>query len=154
MVKEKKMEFNTDWYESWMKQSKEFFDSANKNVKNVFPQDGFTTPDENLKQMNQWVEMLKKQWQMTQLMEQQKAFEAYLKMTTKMCNESADMLLEQWIKRSKEKNPVKSMQDLYELWVDCCKEIYKKSMTSKDFQQLYDQYMNAMLQFWKSAMPK
>ena len=36
MIKENKIEFDTNWYELWMKQSKEFYESAEKNLKDMF----------------------------------------------------------------------------------------------------------------------
>ncbi len=154
MSKEKKFEFNTHWYELWMKQSKEFFDTADKNLKDMFPPDGPSHPEEHLEQINQWLKELKKQWHAAPLSEKQSAFEDYWKMMTKMCDEASDRMLEQWIKRSRENNPIKNIHGLYELWLDCCHEMYKNAMASKDFQQVYGEYMNTVLQFWKSAVPK
>jgi hypothetical protein len=154
MGKEKKFEFNPDWYEVWMKQSKEFFETANSNLKDMFEKEGFTNPENYSKLINEWLDLFKKQWQRAALNEQQKAFESYFKMTNKMCNEAVDRMREEWIKRSHDNNPIKNMQELYELWLDCCQDIYKKTMLSKDFQQAYSDYMNALLHFFKSAMPK
>jgi len=154
MTKEKKFEPNTNWYELWMKQSKEFFETAEKNLPGMFPKEGFAKPEEHLKQINDWLDSLKSQWRLSQLNDQQKAFETYWQMTTKMCNEASDKMVEQWIKRSRDNHPIKNIRELYELWLDCCQEIYKKGMASKDFQQAYGDYMNAVLQFWKSAIPK
>ncbi len=154
MVKEKKPGLNTEWYDLWMKQSKEFFDSANKNLQDMFEPGAFAKPEDHLKQINQWLETLKNQWKFTQFSEQQKAYENYWKMMSKMCNDASDMMLDKWMERSREDKPIKNIRELYELWLNCCQEIYKKSMVSKDFQEAYGEFMNAALHFWKSTMPK
>lgn len=153
MTKEKNAQ-EINWYELWIKQSKDFFETAEKNLKDLFPQNGFAHPEEHLKQINDWLETLKNQWRFSQLNEQQRVFETYWQATNKMYSEACDLMLAQWIQRSHEDNPVKNIRDLYELWLNCCQEIYKKSMSSKDFQQTYGDYMNAVLHFWKSAMTK
>lgn len=154
MTKEKESTQDINWYELWMKQSQTFFETTEKNLKDLFPHNGFAHPEEHLKEVYDWLDLLKNQWQKSQRNDQQKAFASYFKMTTQMCNDASDLMLEQWIKRSHDKNPIKNMRELYELWLDCCQQIYKKAMMSTEFQQAYGEYMNAMLRFWTSAMPK
>jgi hypothetical protein len=151
---ENTFDFNANWYELWMKQSKEFFDSADKNLKGMFTQGSQVNPEEHMKQINLWMETLKNQWQFTQLNEQQKAYENYWRMLSKMCTDASDMMLQQWTQRSKENNPIKNIRELYELWLACCNEIYTKAMHSKSYQEAYGEFMNAAIHFWKSALPK
>lgn len=145
---------NRNWYELWMNQSKAFFESADKNLKDVFGQGAGANPEEHLKQIQQWLETLKNQWQVTQLTEQQKHYAEYWKTMSKMCSDANDMLLNQWIKRTREKHPIQNTHELYELWLNCCSEVYQKAMHSKSYQDAYGEFMNAALQFWKNAIPK
>lgn len=154
MDKEKKFDFNTNWYELWMKQSKEFFDSAEKNLKDVFDKTNSTSSEDQFKKMADWQDMLKKQWQFNHLDEHQKAFENYWKAMIKMSFDASDMMMEQWKKRMDTDNPVKNVRELYDLWLNCCHEIYQKGMQSKSYQDAYGEFMNAAIKFWKSAMPK
>lgn len=154
MDKGKKFDFNTNWYELWMKQSKEFFDSANKNLNELFGANTFANPEDHLKQIQQWLDTLKSQWQFIQLNEQQKAYENYWKSMAKMCTDASDLLLGQWIKRSQEQKPIKDVHELYELWLNCCHQVYEKSMQSKSYQETYSEFMQAALKFWKSTIPK
>jgi len=154
MAKEKKSDFNANWYDLWMKQSKDFFENANKNLQDMFVSGAFAHSEDHRQQINQWMEMLKNQWNVTQFTEQQKAFKSYWKIMSQMCNDAADMMLDKWIQRSREDQPVKNTRELYELWLNCCQEVYKKSMSAKDFQEAYGEFMNATLHFWKSALPK
>src|SRR5579871_5779021 len=104
MYKDEKAEFKNSWYDLWMKQSNEFFESANKNLKNMFDKDTFANPEDHLKQIQQWLDSLKSQWQFTQLNDQQKMYENYWKTMSKMCSEASDMMVNQWIKRNRENN--------------------------------------------------
>jgi Poly(R)-hydroxyalkanoic acid synthase subunit (PHA_synth_III_E) len=154
MDKENKFDFNTNWYDLWMKQSKEFFDSADKNLKDVFGHGAAANPEDHLKQIQQWLETLKNQWQFAQLNEQQRAYETYWKSMMKMCSDASDKMLSEWIKRSHDNNPIKNVQELYELWLNCCHEVYQKAMHTKSHQEVYGEMMDAALKFWKSAIPK
>jgi hypothetical protein len=154
MYKDEKAEFKTNWYDLWMKQSKEFFDTADKNLKDLFNKSTFPNPEDHLKQIQKWLDALKTQWQFTQLTDQQKMYENYWKMMSKMCSDASDMLVGQWIKRNREQDPIKNTRELYELWLNCCQEVYEKAMHSAAYQKAYGDFMNAALKYWKSAMPK
>jgi len=154
MGKETKFDFNTNWYELWTQQSKEFFESAEKNLKGLFTQEAKINPEEHIEQINKWLETLKKHWQFTALNEQQKIHENYWKIMAKMCSDASDMMVKQWIQRGKENHPIENIRELYELWLNCCNEIYTKAMHSKSYQEAYGEFMNAAMHFWKSAQPK
>lgn len=159
MSKEKKSDFNANdfnanWYDVWMKQSRQFFESANVNLKDLFASNAFANPEDYRSQIDKWLEMLKSQWQFIELNEQQKSYQNYMKAMMDMCNEASDMMVNEWMKRSKENNPVKNVRELYELWLNCCQKVYAKSMHSKSYQDVYGEFMNATLDYWKSVMPK
>jgi hypothetical protein len=170
--------FNVNWYEIWMKQSKEFFDSANQHLSDIFtahtqfnPQTQFDpqakfdphasfnskaqlNPQEQIKQFYAWLETLKNQWQVNQLGEAQKAQQNYWQAMQKMCLDAADLMLKQWMQRNQEDNPIKNVRELYEVWLNCCHEVYAQAMHSKDYQQAYGEFMNASIHFWKAALSK
>ena len=157
MVKDKekkKFDFDTNWYELWMKQSKEFYDSAEKNLKDIFSPGISTNPEDHMKLINQWLNLLKSQWQMEQFSEQQKALETYWKMMLKMNIDASDMMVQQWRQRSKDNNPINNIHELYNLWLNCCHEVYKNAMHSKPYQDTDGEFMNAAIHFWKSALSK
>lgn len=145
---------STNWYELWMKQSKEFFETADKNLKDLFGKNTSASPEDQLKQMQKWLEMWKGQWQCSPLTTQQKAFENYWKSMTKLCNDASEMMIKEWIKRSQDQNPIKNTRELYELWLSCCHDVYQKSTHSKDYQEAYGDFMNAALKFWQSTVPQ
>lgn len=151
MAKDNEFDFNTNWYELWMKQSKNFFETANENLKDMFEKSKYVNPEDHLKQINQWLEMLKNQWQFIQFTEEQKRYQSQW---MEMCSDASDLMLKQWIKRAQEDNPVKNIRELYELWLNCCHEIYQKLLQSKAYQEPYGEFMNAAMKFWKLSMPK
>ncbi|MBX3708500.1 MAG: hypothetical protein KIT56_02370 [Gammaproteobacteria bacterium] len=152
--KGKKMDFDSNWYDIWMTQSREFFESANKNLKDIFAMGAAANPEEHMKQINLWLETLKNQWKFTQFNEQQKAYEDYWKIMEKMYVDASHMMVQQWMQRTKEKSPIGNIRELYELWLYCCNEVYTKSMHSKSYQEAYGEFLNAAIHFWKSALPK
>lgn len=145
--------FNANWYEIWMKQSREFYETAEKNFKDTFGKGGMN-PEEHMEKIRQWQETLRNTWQFNQLNEQMKPYEKYWNEMAQMCNQAAEKMVQVWIKRSQENDPVKSVRELYDIWLDCCNEIYKKAMQSQQFQQAYGEFMNAALKFWKTTTPK
>jgi len=154
MTKDKnKFDFDANWYEVWMKQTKAFFDSAESNS-GLFTPEAKLKPEDYLDQMNAWVETLKAQWKLTELHEQQKAQEKYWKEMSSMCMEAADLMVKQWMQRAKEHNPVKNVRELYELWLNCCNEVYAKAMHTKSYQDAYGEFMNAAIHHWKSVLHK
>ncbi len=155
MSKDAKFDFDTNWYDLWMKQSREFFETANENLQTLFENGAFINPEAHMAQINLWVQHLKSQWQIDQFQEkQQKAYEKYWKTMGKMCSDACDMMVDLWIKRARDQNPIRNIRELYELWLNCCNDIYKKSMHSKSYQDVYGEFMNAALKFWKSAIPE
>lgn len=151
----KDSQFNyTNWYQLWMDQSKEFFETANKNLAGFFGKGAAFNPEEHLQQINEWLESMKKQWAFTRLSEEQKNYQNYWNIMTKMCNDASDLMVEQWIKRSREKHPVQNIRELYELWLNCCHEIFQRTMQTDAYQEAYGQFMNAAFKIWKSTMPK
>ena len=147
-------DFNTNWYDLWMKQSKQFFETANDNLQDMFTKNKFVKPEDNLQQINVWLDKLKSQWENNQLTDEQKPFEAYWKMMSKMCSDATELMLNQWIKRSQEDNPIKTIRELYELWLSSCHEVYQKSLQSKAFQDAYNEFTQSAFKYWKLAVAK
>jgi len=144
----------TDWYELWMKQSQDFFTTANKNLKDLFEKNGFVKPEEHADQINQWLENLKKQWETFQVSHEQQAYQSYWKMMTQLSDDAFNLMMQQWKKRNEESKPIKNIQELYELWLNCCREVYQKSLQAHSVQEAYTDFMNSAVKFWTAAMNK
>lgn len=151
MVKEK-TETYTDWYALWAKQSQAFFDSANKNLKLFLDQGPAFKPEENRELINNWLESLKTQWEKIPLTDEQKAYANYWTKMAKMFNDASNKMVENWIHTSQTGNPVKSIPELYELWLRSCQEAYSKSLNSQT-QEAFTDFMNQAFKFWKDSNP-
>lgn len=154
MSQDKKSEGYTDWYDLWMKQSREFFASADKNLKTMFSSDNYYNPQDHLKQINHWLNTLKNQWAYMQFPDDQDESAIYWKNMNKMCHEASDHMLEQWLKRAREGHPIKSLRELYDLWLECCHEVFERHLQTKAYQDAYGDLMNATFQFWKTNVPQ
>src|SRR3990167_5039477 len=137
-----------NWYTLWMQQSKVFFETADQYFKNSFEKDGGLDPKQHLEKIHAWLETLKRQWEIHCYAEKQKM---YWDTILKLYNETSELMINEWIRRSKDENPIQSTRDLYELWLACCTETYQKAMNSKDFQSVFGDWMNAAINFWVKA---
>lgn len=144
-------DFGTNWLEWWNTQSKVFHESANSNLKNMFNHSESVDPTKHMQQITAWLETLKAQWQMNDLTEQQKTNQQYWMMMGKMCSEASDLMLKEWIKRTKENNPVHNVHELYELWLGACSEVYQKAMQQDAYPKIYGDMLNTAFKFWTDA---
>lgn len=151
MDTENQFNFN-HWTELWMQQSKDFFETTNETIKNIFTKHSPVNPEEHLKQINQWLEQLKNQWRVIPFLGEQPPL--YWKMIANMYDQAANLTLERWIKRSREKNPINTINELYELWLNCCREECLKATESKAYQEAYAEFMKSTLQFWERTLSK
>lgn len=142
-----------NWYEQWMQQSQAFLTSAEKNLRDVFG-NNTSDPLKYMTQIQQWMESMKQQWEFAQLTDEQKAQQVYWKMMTGIYQEAMEMMFKQWVKRTEEKDPVKSIRELYEIWLDCCHEVYQKSLKSQAYQTAFADMMNASFKLWQQALQK
>ena len=133
---------------------KVFFDSAEKNLHDLFANQAKVNPEDHLQQINQWLEALKNQWKFDSFNPHPEAYENYVNIMSKMCMDASDKMLKQWIQRYKQDKPIHSVRELYELWLNCCHEIYSDAIHSKSYQEAYGDFMNATIHFWKSVLPK
>ena len=145
-------ETNQDWYNLWMNQSKLFFDVSNTHLKDMFSQDNHFRPQNHVPEIQAWLETLKKQWQVPGIDEHLKKFPNYAQMMSKMYLQAADMLFQKWMLSGKEGQALNNIHELYTLWVDSCHQVYSKEMHTKSFQEAYGEFMNASMNFWKTAI--
>lgn len=150
MSKEEKVEFDTQAYDLWMKKSKEFFASAEKNFKEMLDQDQFHA-EKHLKTIQEWLDTMKVQWDSSQLPKDQTIYHHYWQMMANMCHDAAKYMIQEWTKRVDEHHPIKDIHELSELWLSCCHHAYQDALQTKTYQEAYD-FMHAATNFWKSVM--
>ncbi|OGT42721.1 MAG: hypothetical protein A3F42_06260 [Gammaproteobacteria bacterium RIFCSPHIGHO2_12_FULL_37_34] len=146
--------FNSfNWHELWIKQSKTFFETVEKNFTYFFEKEKSIGLEEQLQLMRQCLDVFKQQWEFMQLTEEQKAHQVYLRLLKKMYNDACELLFDQWSNRLKQENPIQNMKELFDLWTHCCQATYQNTLHSQSFQEAYNEWMNAAIRFWESAMP-
>ncbi len=147
-------EFNQNLYDMWMEQTKQFFNSADNNLQGLFSKNAFVDPQEHMQQIQKWLDTLQSQWNVMNLNQQQMPLQKYWKAMAEMSTEASELMLKEWIKRTKDDKPIKDVRELYDLWLSCCHEIYAKKIHQPDYQEMYGEFMNAAMTFWKTMMPK
>lgn len=154
MNKDNHFKPHENFYEMWMAQSKTFFETADKNLREMFGNDVYKHPEAHLDEINKWLDSLKAQWEQNQYLDGQKIYQDYWKFMHKLCHDAADTMMREWIKRSRDRHYVKNIHDLYELWLRSCSDSYKKSLESVNGHDTYAEFMNQAIKFWQSYMPK
>ncbi len=140
----------TDWYSIWLNQSRAFYESANKHLQKLFETNQSVNPEEHAEQVHEWLESMKKQWDFSHLSKNQEIFAQYWQSIAQVSAEAGDMLLQEWIRRTRENDPVKSTKELYEMWLACCQSIYQESLKNQKYQEAYGDFVNTAMKFWKS----
>lgn len=154
MTKDNSKDFYHEWSELWTKQSKDFFKSAENNLKALFTSHSNLSTEEQFEKIQEWTEQLKQQWQAQCMTAEQKAFSGYWKSMADIFNEAGEKMLREWTERNKSSDPIKSAHELYELWLNCCHEIYQKTLKTNAYQDNYSELMNQTLRYWKDFMSK
>lgn len=145
---------NLDWQKLWMDQSRIFIETANKNFSNLFNNQSQLNPGQHFTQMQEWAEMMNRQWQDAcqncTSSDQVKYWEAVANTSRQAC----DLMLKQWQKNMKNDEPIKSAKELYELWLNACHEIHMQNIQSNAYQIMYGDMLNQAMQFWKTTFTK
>lgn len=149
MPKKNKSPAAIDWYTFWTKQCKSFLLVAEKDLHKFFTSTDCLDPEKHLDQIYAWLETLKKQLDLAQSKEENEDFQFYWEIMAPLYQQASDLLIKEWIKRGRVKNPLRYVHELYGLWLDCCTITYQKSLQSKTYQETYSELMNAALNFLK-----
>lgn len=141
------------YYETWANQSKDFFNSANHYLTDLFSGQNYKKPEDYLSNIQGWADHMKTQWAHFYPTEEQKMFSGFLKNMNQVHHDAIDRMIDEWMLKAKQNDPIKNTRDLYELWLNCCDEIYKKSIQSKTYQKSYHDMIQNMFEYWKTYTP-
>jgi hypothetical protein len=97
-------------------------------------------------------EFFKVQMKMLEGNEQVKAMQDYGSMMMKMSSQVSELMMKEWLIRAKENKPVKSSRELYEIWLNCCHQVYGEAMHEAAWQNTYGESVNALLHYWKNVI--
>ena len=137
------------WQAFWFKQSKQFFDTANEHLKDIFKEKS-VDPNDYLDEINEWLADFQKKWQATFTDLSSSEPISYLTTLNKIFNQTTKLFIKKWAKKNKGKNPIENMIGLYELWIASCQEAFKKYQETEDYQNAYAELIHSAIQFWKT----
>lgn len=123
-------------YDFWLQQSKMFYENLNA-LQDFFKHD-YSNPNLHQEQINLWLDALKKQAQSLNKEQAQTEWQ----MMNRIMLKAADLMVTTWLNRAKEDNPVKSTQELYQLWLNNCQDMYQKSWAETNAPDAYKQWIN------------
>lgn len=78
------------------------------------------------------------------MLEFQEAQQAYLKLMSKVGEQSLDLLHKRLLELGANDKPLGSMNQLYDLWVDCSEIAYAEVVTGEEYQQVNARLTNAL----------
>ena len=145
---------NLNWQKLWLDQSKIFMETANNSFQDLFKNQAQINPQQHLHQMQEWAELMNKQWQNVcdncTNADQEKYWQAVAQTSRQAC----ELMLEQWQKHANGDESIKSAKELYEMWLNACHEIHMKNIQSNAYQIMYGDMLNQAMQFWKTTLTK
>lgn len=83
----------------------------------------------------------------------QKEFEAFQTYLQTLETEAFDLLAAKLDILNKQGQQVERFDQICEIWLDCCEHLHAKMIATKNYQQLYGQFVNAFL-MWVSINKK
>lgn len=78
------------------------------------------------------------------VMEFQEAQQAYLKLMSKVAEHALDLLHKRLLELGASDKPLGSLNQLYDVWVDCSEEAYAEVVTGTEYQQVNARLSNAL----------
>lgn len=135
--------------QDWLEHSKAFYDALNSQWRQYLAQGKNYDPNEHLTEIQTWLDNVKEQWQTTVDNIADPATKQYWQHLFTIYSNAADSMLQTWLERAKEHHNVQSPQELYELWLNACKEAFADSMRSSEYQSMYKDMFNAAAKWWK-----
>lgn len=142
---------NMEWQKIWLNQGKIFMDTANAHLKNMFTDPLSTNADTYVTQMQTWISDMNQKWdELSQLAAGDAQAKLWQAMADIAKQANATMLAE-WQKRMNDGEPVKSIQELYSLWLTLCNDIYLKNMQDSRYQAMYGEMLSNTMQYWMNA---
>jgi class III poly(R)-hydroxyalkanoic acid synthase PhaE subunit len=83
--------------------------------------------------------------------EYQKCFNEYQALLSAAGARAVDILRERIVKLDAEGGKIRSLREIYDLWVDCNEEAYSELVYSKEYSQKYGRMVNSLMAFKRHA---
>lgn len=134
-----------NWQSLWVDFSKMFLESAEKYLSEILTKQ---SAEESNAQLQNFINDINQQW--LDLFNQYQVTPVFVNAMQEVMQQSAKKLLQIWKRRAKQNKPITSVQEFYDLWLQCGHEAYNKALRSDTFQNMYCDMMNATLKFWQT----
>lgn len=141
-------ENTVNWYELWMKQNNEFFKTSEEYLTQLFANEKIVDPEQHMELITKWTKSLQQHWEKLSLDTEQKMFENYWKWLTKLNAQASEKTINEWITKNKTENPIKSIKDLYELWLSCSRQIYEEALQNPAYLKAYNDFITSSMKCW------
>jgi polyhydroxyalkanoate synthase subunit PhaE len=81
------------------------------------------------------------------LLDYERALQEYMQIHSKASIDTLERLSKKVIVRAEQGEEIKSLREIYDLWVDCCEEAYNDIVFTKEYQDVYGSLVNALMAF-------
>ena len=79
------------------------------------------------------------------LLDYERALQEYTQLHSKAGIDTLERLSKKVIVRAEQGEEIKSLREIYDLWVDCCEEAYNDLVFTKEYQDVYGRLINALM---------
>jgi polyhydroxyalkanoate synthase subunit PhaE len=79
------------------------------------------------------------------LLDYERALQEYTQLLSKAGIDTLERLSKKVIDRAKKGGEIKSLREIYDLWVDCCEEAYNDIVFTEEYQDAYGHLINALM---------
>jgi polyhydroxyalkanoate synthase subunit PhaE len=79
------------------------------------------------------------------LLDYERALQEYTQLLSKASIDTLERLSKKVIDRAEKGGEIKSLREIYDLWVDCCEEAYNDIVFTKEYQDAYGNLVNALM---------
>jgi class III poly(R)-hydroxyalkanoic acid synthase PhaE subunit len=79
------------------------------------------------------------------LLDYERALQEYMQIHSKAGIDTLERLSKKVIVRAEQGEEIKSLREIYDLWVDCCEEAYNDIVFTKEYQDAYGRLVNALM---------
>lgn len=91
----------------------------------------------------EWQEQLQAQWRLW--LDYQKAYQDYLAGYAKIGTQSVERLEQKLKQLLKEGKELTALRELYDLWVDCCEDVYGEYIATDEYADLHARLVNSLM---------
>ncbi len=78
-------------------------------------------------------------------MDYHRAYQDYIEAHHRVAKEAVERLTQKMIERAEAGEPLQSMREVYDLWIDCAEDAYADFAYSEEYQEVYGRLINSLM---------